>query len=121
MSFKFIEFLEPRRLFTAGLPRFDHVVIIVEENHDYADIIGSASQPSILWSVVPPSQSLEAPYIRKLAKQGASLQHMHGETHPSQPNYLAMFSGSTQGVTSDTAPQKMPARMKPRKSVFSTW
>ena len=26
-------------------------------------------------------------------------------THPSEPNYLALFSGSTQGVTDDSCPQ----------------
>ena len=29
---------------------------------------------------------------------------MHAETHPSQPNYLALFSGDTQGVDDDTCP-----------------
>jgi acid phosphatase len=45
-----------------------------------------------------------APFLDSLAKQGAALTDMHGETHPSEPNYLALFSGSTQGVTSDACP-----------------
>lgn len=33
----------------------------------------------------------------------------HGVTHPSEPNYLAIFSGSTQGVTDDSCPQSFGA------------
>ena len=61
------------------LPKPDHVVIVMEENHSYADILGSAS----------------APYINALASQGASFTDSHAITHPSEPNYLALFSGST--------------------------
>ncbi len=74
---------------TVTLPHPDHVVIVIEENHSYADIIGSPN----------------APYINSLAQQGASFAHSYGVTHPSQPNYLALFSGSTQGLTSDDCPQ----------------
>src|SRR5438552_2988498 len=98
------EGLEPRWLFSAGLPRPDHVVIVVEENQSYHDILGAGTVPPVLWSVIPPSQLSMAPYIRKLANQGASLTNMFAETHPSQPNYLALFSGSTQGVHGDTPP-----------------
>src|ERR1051325_9037670 len=100
----FVETLEPRRLMSAGLPRPDHIVIVVEENQDYHDILGTGTTPPILWSVVPPSQLSMAPYIRKLANQGASLTNMFAETHPSQPNYLALFSGSSQGVQGDNTP-----------------
>lgn len=68
------------------LPTVDHVVIVVEENHSYLEIIGSKS----------------APYINQLAKQGANLTSHYAVTHPSQPNYLALFSGSTQGVANDS-------------------
>ena len=101
-----IESLEPRRLLSTGLPRPDHIVIVVEENQDYHDILGTGTTPPILWSVVPPSQLSMAPYIRKLANQSASLVNMYAETHPSQPNYLAMFSGSSQGVAGDTPPSE---------------
>jgi len=42
-----------------------------------------------------------APYFNKLAEQGANMTRSYGVTHPSQPNYLALFSGSTHGVTSN--------------------
>jgi phospholipase C len=70
------------------LPRPDHVVVVMEENHAYSQIIGSAS----------------APYLNTLAAQGASFTNAYAITHPSEPNYLALFSGSTQGVTSDACP-----------------
>jgi fibronectin type 3 domain-containing protein len=65
-----------------------HVVIVVEENEDASAIIGSSS----------------APYINSLAQNGAYFTNFDAITHPSQPNYLALFSGSTQGVTDDTLP-----------------
>ena len=101
-----MESLEPRRLFSSGLPRPDHIVIVVEENHSFQDILGAGLIPPVLWSVIPPSQLADAPYVRKLAQQGASLTNMNAETHPSQPNYLALFSGSTQNVDGDTPPAK---------------
>jgi hypothetical protein len=64
-------------------PRYDHVVIVIEENHSAAQVMGS-------------------PYLSSLAARGASFSAMYGVTHPSQPNYFALFSGSTQGVTDDS-------------------
>ncbi len=58
------------------------------ENHGYRSIIGNPA----------------ARYINQLARQGALLTRSYGVTHPSEPNYLALFSGSTQGVTSDQCP-----------------
>jgi phosphatidylinositol-3-phosphatase len=73
---------------TAALPRPDHVVIVVLENHAYGEVI----------------QNSKAPYISSLATSGATLTQSFAVTHPSQPNYLALFSGSTQGLTSDSCP-----------------
>jgi len=70
------------------LPRPDHIVIVVEENKSFNQIIGNR----------------EAPYINKLAKGGALFTQSYGVTHPSQPNYLALFSGSTRGITSNICP-----------------
>src|SRR6202012_6243151 len=67
------------------LPRPDHIVVVIEENHGYDEVIGS----------------LNAPYITQLTNEGALFTDAHGVTHPSQPNYLAIYSGSTQGVTDD--------------------
>ncbi|MDQ2740322.1 MAG: PKD domain-containing protein, partial [Actinomycetota bacterium] len=51
--------------------------------------------------------SSDAPYINQLAAGGALMTNSFAETHPSQPNYIALFSGDTRGVTDDaclTAP-----------------
>jgi hypothetical protein len=74
----------------AGLPQPDHVVVVIEENRSYADIAGYSG----------------APYINSLAQQGASFTQSFGVTHPSQPNYLALFSGSTQATTDDNVHPK---------------
>ncbi|MEW9533823.1 alkaline phosphatase family protein [Microbispora sp. NPDC049125] len=70
----------------ATLPAPAHVVVVVLENHAYSQIIGSSG----------------APYINSLRTGGANLTQFYGETHPSQPNYYAMFSGKTQGITDDS-------------------
>lgn len=69
----------------AGLPRPAHVVIVIEENKAFDQIIGNPA----------------APYINALAQHGALFTQAYAVTHPSQPNYLALFSGSTHGVTTD--------------------
>ena len=76
------------------LPRPDHIVIVIFENHGYDQIIGSAA----------------APYINALANDtlSALFTGSHGITHPSQPNYLALYSGDTQGVTDDLMPSGTP-------------
>src|SRR5215471_7890746 len=67
----------------AGLPVYDHVVIIVEENKDYDQIIDNP----------------KAPYINDtLCAEGASLTQMFGEEHNSQGNYFWLFSGSNHNV-----------------------
>jgi phosphatidylinositol-3-phosphatase len=81
--------LAPRLdLATAALPRPDHVVIVVEENRSEGNIIGSKSTP----------------FINALAANGANMAQSFAETHPSEPNYLALFAGNTFGVTKDACP-----------------
>lgn len=72
----------------SSVPRPDHVVIVVEENHALGGVVGNAN----------------APYITSLAQQNANFTQSYAETHPSEPNYLALFSGSTQGLTNDSCP-----------------
>lgn len=79
----------PQSAHAASLPHPDHIVVVMEENHSFSEVIGSSS----------------APYINSLASQGASFTNSHGVTHPSEPNYLAIFSGSTHGLTSDACPE----------------
>ena len=66
-------------------PIFSRVYVIVMENKEYGEIVGSAN----------------APYINSLIAQYGLATNYTGVTHPSEPNYLALFSGSTQGATGD--------------------
>ena len=77
----------------AALPSFDHIVVVIEENHSFSEVIGDSS----------------APYLTSLADGGANMTQSFAVTHPSQPNYLALFSGSTQGTTSDSCPHTFSA------------
>lgn len=77
---------------SATIPRPDHVVVVVLENHGYPQVVGAST----------------APYIDQLAASGANLQEFYALTHPSQPNYIMMFSGSNQGVTNNNLPSGTP-------------
>lgn len=71
---------------TAGrVPSFGHVYVIVMENKDYGSIVGSK----------------DAPYTNSVIHKYGLATNYYAVAHPSQPNYLALFSGSTQGVTDD--------------------
>ena len=80
--------LTPEPAIVAGmLPRTGHlptrprsVVIVIEENKTYEQIVGHPER---------------APYINSLAKGGAVFTHSYGVAHPSQPNYFAIFAGAT--------------------------
>ncbi|MEJ2480091.1 MAG: alkaline phosphatase family protein [Acidihalobacter sp.] len=63
-----------------------HIVIVIEENHGADQIVGNPNMP----------------YLNKtLIAGGLLLTNSHGVEHPSQPNYLDLFSGGNQGVTND--------------------
>ncbi len=79
---------------TPGIvPTPAHTVVVVLENHAYSEVIGDSA----------------APFINRIAAHGAVFTDSHAITHPSEPNYLALFSGSTQGVTSDSCPNEYTA------------
>jgi phosphatidylinositol-3-phosphatase len=67
------------------VPRPSHVIVVIEENHGFDQIVGSPY----------------APYFNELIRESALFTDAHGVIHPSQPNYLAIFSGSTQGIPDD--------------------
>jgi phosphatidylinositol-3-phosphatase len=66
-------------------PDFTHVVVVVFENHEASAIAGNPDAPTF--------NALGAAYAR--------ITHYDGVTHPSLPNYLALVSGSTHGITDD--------------------
>jgi phosphatidylinositol-3-phosphatase len=77
---------------TAPPTSYDHVVWIVMENHSFDGIIGSS----------------DAPYINQLADEHGLATGFYAEGHPSLPNYIAMTSGSTQGIADDNDPSSHP-------------
>jgi acid phosphatase len=70
------------------VPTPDHVMVVIFENEDAENVLGNP----------------EAPYLTSLAQSGVTFTDAHAETHPSQGNYLALFSGSTHGVDDDECP-----------------
>jgi hypothetical protein len=75
----------PTRSSAGQLPAFSHIFVIVMENKEASQILGSSA----------------APYINQLAGQYAYAADYYGMRHPSLPNYLALTGGSTFGVASD--------------------
>jgi len=69
-----------------AVPLFSHIVVVIGENTSAGSVFGSSS----------------APYINALANAGAKFTNSFALTHPSQPNYLQLYSGSNQGVTDDS-------------------
>ncbi len=68
-----------------AVPPHDRVVVVVMENKSYDEV-------------------RTQPYTAGLMTQGATFTNAFGVTHPSQPNYIAMWAGSTLGVTNDNCP-----------------
>jgi hypothetical protein len=68
-------------------PHYDHVFLIVEENHGYAQVIGNP----------------DAPNLNAWAKRYGLATRYFGVSNPSLPNYLAMLGGSTFDVADDNA------------------
>lgn len=71
--------------FARPVPRYDHVFVIVEENHGYGDVIDNPAAPNLNW----------------LARHYGLATSYYGVSHPSEPNYVALLGGSTFGVSND--------------------
>jgi pimeloyl-ACP methyl ester carboxylesterase len=69
-------------------PTPQKVVIVVLENHNYEQIVGDTAN---------------APFLNSVISQGLLFNNAHALDHPSQPNYLLLFSGSDQGVNNRNA------------------
>jgi phosphatidylinositol-3-phosphatase len=70
----------------SGLNNFQHVFVIMMENTSYTNLIGNPN----------------APWINFAANNYGLATNYFGVTHPSQPNYIAATSGSTNGVVDDS-------------------
>jgi len=66
-------------------PAIDHIAIIIMENKDYSEIVGSKN----------------APYFNSLIPHSSLADNYYALIHPSLPNYIALLGGSTFGITSD--------------------
>jgi hypothetical protein len=71
-------------------PQPAHIVIVVLENHSYGQVV-------------------DQPYLASLEQRSAVLTDAHAVTHPSEPNYLTLWSGSPQGLSDDSCPHRYSA------------
>jgi hypothetical protein len=84
----------------APLGGYQHVVWVVMENHSYNEIVGNSA----------------APFENELASECGLATNYFAISHPSLPNYVAMTSGSTQGIADDNDPSSHPLNVA---SIFS--
>ncbi len=70
------------------------ITIVIFENRDFSNIVGSKDAPYLNASLVP---------------LAAVMTNSHATAHPSQPNYVELFSGSVQSVTGDECPDTSSA------------
>jgi phosphatidylinositol-3-phosphatase len=84
---------EPDLETATPIPKPDHTVVVIMENHAYSDVIGNVS----------------APYINSLKNAGANFTDSHAVSHPSEPNYLALFEGDTENLSDDSCPHTYSA------------
>src|SRR5215471_18458216 len=70
---------------SSGVPRYDHIFVIVEENHGLTDVIGNPA----------------APNLNTLARQFGLATMYFGVSHPSEPNYVAILGGDFFRIADD--------------------
>jgi hypothetical protein len=80
----------PKAKLARGRPA--HIAVLVLENAEYSDVIGSRA----------------APFINGLARQYGLATQMYAISHPSLPNYLALTGGTTFGIRSDCTDCSVP-------------
>jgi hypothetical protein len=92
-----------------AVPRYDHVFMVVEENHSFGQIIGNPM----------------APNLNRLASAYGLATQYFGITNPSAPNYVAMLGGSSFGVHTDDAywtdNVNAPSLMSQLEATGSSW
>src|ERR1700684_1127642 len=74
-------------LAAGAVPRYEHIFVIIEENHTAGEITGNPG----------------APAINRLAGTYGYASKFYAERHPSEPNYIALVGGNTFGVQDDDA------------------
>lgn len=71
----------------SSVPRYSHIFVIVEENHDFSGIIGNSF----------------APTFNRLAKTYGLATNYFGTIHPSEGNYVSLIGGNSYGIADDNA------------------
>ncbi len=64
-------------------PRFAHVLVLVEENHSFNDVIGNGNMP----------------YLNSLASANGLATQYYADAHPSLPNYFVLTTGEGTSIT----------------------
>jgi acid phosphatase len=72
------------------VPAFEHVIVVVMENKSADRAVDQVS----------------CPFTAQFAKSYAMFSDSYAITHPSQPNYLALWAASTLGVTDNSCPAR---------------
>ncbi len=80
--------------YAQSVPRPDHVVVLMLENYGYPTIIGNTNAPHINALINDPNTAL--------------FTQSFGLYHPSQPNYVMLYSGNNQGITNDNTATNTP-------------
>jgi len=70
---------------SAAVPHHDHVAVVIMENKSY-------------------DQVRTQPYTASLISAGAVFTQSYATTHPSQPNYIALWAASALGITNNNCP-----------------
>jgi phosphatidylinositol-3-phosphatase len=83
----------------AAPPPYDHVIVVILENKSFGQIIGNSAAPNINALAAEGANIVNAPGDPSATTSGS-----HALRHPSQPNYLELFSGSNQGVRQNGRP-----------------
>lgn len=77
----------PQNPAPSGQPTFSHVVLVVEENHSFSDVIGNSSMP----------------YLNSLVSQYGLATQYFANGHPSMPNYLMLTTGEMESFDDNFA------------------
>jgi len=90
-------------------PHYDHVFLLIEENHGFSQIIGNPA----------------APNLNRLANQFGLATASFSVADPSAPNYVAMLGGSTFGIADNNAyylhTVDKPSLMSQLEGAHLTW
>ena len=79
------------------MPVYDHIFVIIEENHTFDEVIGNKA----------------APVFNRLAREYGLATEFFGEVHPSEGNYVAMVGGDSYGIHDDDAYWCKPGATEP--------